>query len=427
MTNVAVIDGHPDPSPGRLLHALSERYAAAARDAGHDVRRIDVAKMQFPVLRSEAEYAQSAPEAIVQAQRDISWASHLAIFYPLWDGDMPALLKAFFEQLLRPGFALDSGGRFGFPKKLLTGKSARVIVTMGMPALAYRTYFGAFSLKSFKRSTLNLCGISPVHDTVLGGLFNASLAKRERWLDLMAALAVEDTGPRQPRRAQVRALVRTGVTLGTAYVVYTLTSRVRHGMTKRKVPGDALLDRVMPSYDVRTQHCIGVNAPAATTFAAVHDTDLEGSPVVRALFRAREVLLGAKHETAVLPHGLFDQAAALGWRVVAQIPGREVVFGAVTQPWMPNPAFRGLPPDEFARFNAPGFAKIAFSLRVDPVTAATSCARTETRVQTTDRISRKRFRRYWALLSAGIALIRVVLLRQVKTEAENSALTRARL
>ena len=53
MTNVAIIDGHPDPSPGRLLHALSERYASAAREAGHDVRRIDVAQMQFPILRSE--------------------------------------------------------------------------------------------------------------------------------------------------------------------------------------------------------------------------------------------------------------------------------------------------------------------------------------------------------------------------------------
>lgn len=426
MTNVAVIDGHPDPSPGRLTHALSERYAAAARGAGHDVRRIDVARMQFSVLRSAAEYAQSPPEAIAQAQRDIVWASHLAIFYPLWDGDMPALLKAFFEQLLRPGFALDSGGPFGFPKRLLTGKSARVIVTMGMPAVAYRTFFGAFSLKSFKRGTLNLCGISPVRDTVLGGLFAASQAKRERWLDLMAELAVEDTAPKKRPRFPVRALVRTGLTLGAAYGVYSLTSRIRYAASKQNSPGDALLDRVMPSYDVRTQHCIGVNAPAAATFAAIQGTDIEGSPIVRALFRAREVLLGAKHEPLNLPDGLFEQAAALGWRVVARIPGREIVFGAITQPWKPNPTFRGLPPDEFARFIEPGFAKIAFSLRVESVTAGTSRARTETRVQTTDRISRKRFRRYWTLLSAGIALIRIVLLRQVKEKAENSALAGAR-
>src|SRR3546814_10287671 len=78
-----------------------------------------------------------------------SWADHLVILYPLWLGDVPALLKGFLEQILRPGFAIDEGST-GMSAKLLTGRSARIIVTMGMPAPIYRLFFRAHSLKSLE-------------------------------------------------------------------------------------------------------------------------------------------------------------------------------------------------------------------------------------------------------------------------------------
>jgi putative NADPH-quinone reductase len=66
-------------------------------------------------------------------------AQHLAIFFPLWHGTMPALLKVFIEQVMRPGIALEYR-KHGFPRGLLTGRSARLVVTMGMPALIYRWF-----------------------------------------------------------------------------------------------------------------------------------------------------------------------------------------------------------------------------------------------------------------------------------------------
>ena len=81
---------------------------------------------------------------------------------------MPALLKAFFEQVLRPGFAIRkeislSGG-------LLKGKSARIVVTMGMPAFIYRWFFGAHSLKSLERNILKFVGIKPIAETLIGNV-----------------------------------------------------------------------------------------------------------------------------------------------------------------------------------------------------------------------------------------------------------------
>jgi hypothetical protein len=112
------------------------------------------------------------------------------------------------------------------------------------------------------------------------------------------------------------------------------------------------------------------------------------------------------------------QMLALGWHVLHEEPGREIVVGAVTQPWEANVVFRGLAPDEFKAFHAPNCVKIVWTLRVDPVGPAETLFRTETRVVATDPTARARFRWYWARFSPGIVLIRQVLLRQLKADAE---------
>jgi putative NADPH-quinone reductase len=106
--------------------------------------------------------------------------------YPLWLGTMPALLKAFFEQIFRPGFAFSLGGKAW--SRPLKGKSARIVVTMGMPALVYRWYFGAHGLKSLERSILGFCGIRPIRENLFGMIEAASPAKCDRWLEAMRRL-----------------------------------------------------------------------------------------------------------------------------------------------------------------------------------------------------------------------------------------------
>lgn len=112
----------------------------------------------------------------------MDWADRLVVIYPLWLGAMPALLKGFFEQALRPGFAIESGGRFGW-KRRLSGKSARVVVTMGVPGLVYRWLYRAHTLKSLERNILKFCGINPVRVTVIGMVEGMSETKRDRWLN----------------------------------------------------------------------------------------------------------------------------------------------------------------------------------------------------------------------------------------------------
>ena len=184
---IAIIQGHPDPRGNHFGHALAQAYAQGAEAAGHELRRIEVAQLEFPLLRTKEEFEKGTPpESIREAQQTIRWADHLVILYPLWHGGMPALLKAFLEQVFRHGFAMTTEGR-GWPKKLLKGKSARIVVTMGMPAFFYRWYFGAHSLKSLRRNILAFSGIAPIRASLIG-MVEGSDARRRKWLATMHAL-----------------------------------------------------------------------------------------------------------------------------------------------------------------------------------------------------------------------------------------------
>lgn len=188
---ITIIDGHPDPAEGRLCHALAEAYSEGAQGVGHAVRRVVVADLEFPLLRTQETFeAGTVPPAIGSAQQDILWADHLCIIYPLWLGTMPALLKGFFEQAMRPGFAF-ANGESRWPKQRMSGRTARIVVTMGMPAFLYRWYFLAHSLRSLERNILKFCGIKPVGETIFGLVGSASPARREKWLRRMRTLGAK--------------------------------------------------------------------------------------------------------------------------------------------------------------------------------------------------------------------------------------------
>ena len=177
--NICILQGHPHNDPSHFCHALAKAYEEGAHEAGHDLEIIDLGKIEFPTLRDPADFSEEPPSVIREAQRKVKFADHLFVIYPLWLGTMPALVKAFFEQLSRHEFAIaDNDG--GWPRKMLKGKSARVVVTMGMPATAYKIFFGAHGVKSFESAILGMAGFKPIRDTLIGGVgaLNASQAEK---------------------------------------------------------------------------------------------------------------------------------------------------------------------------------------------------------------------------------------------------------
>jgi putative NADPH-quinone reductase len=187
MAAICIIQGHPDAMNPHFCHALANAYAQGAEAAGHKVVLIDVATLDFPLLRNPADFQTLPPRVIELAQHMIEAADHLVIVYPLWLGGSPALLKGFFEQIGRNGFLIDRASN-GWPRQMLKGRSAHVIVTMGMPALAYRLVFGAHGVKGLIGSVLGLSGLNPVRQTLIGNTGNLTHKSELGWFEKMKRL-----------------------------------------------------------------------------------------------------------------------------------------------------------------------------------------------------------------------------------------------
>ncbi len=183
LRKIVLLHGHPDPDRAHLGYALADGYEQGARLAGHDVHRVDIADLEFGFLRSKREWEGELPSAEILALRErVAASDHLAIFFPLWLGTMPAYCKAFWEQLLRTG--APQNGAASAPS-ILRGKSARLVVTMGMPTLFFRWYFGGDGVRSFERGVLKGMGVAPVRTTLLGSVDRRDAATVQGWVAAM--------------------------------------------------------------------------------------------------------------------------------------------------------------------------------------------------------------------------------------------------
>lgn len=189
---LVIVQGHPDPAGGHFGHALAAAYLHAALGAGHHVDVIDVARLDFPLLRTKETFETGpVPPTIQDAQSAIAQADHLVVFFPLWLGEMPALLKGFFEQTFRPAFVTggtDLQNLATARRTRLKGKTARIVVTMGMPVPLYRWWFGAHGTRLLKRNILGFCGFGPIAQSLIGMVEDHSPRRRERWLTHLESL-----------------------------------------------------------------------------------------------------------------------------------------------------------------------------------------------------------------------------------------------
>lgn len=205
---------------------------------------------------------------------------------------------------------------------------------------------------------------------------------------------------------------------------YVAVAWARYGHADpRRHPRDELLDRFMPEPEVDEYHRLKVRAPAAVTFAAATQMDIQASPAVKGIFwlRAVPALLRGEPFRPQGSRGIVAETLDQGWGVLAEVPDREIVVGAYTQPWHEHVTFCPLPPEQFAAFREPGYVKIVWTLAAEPAGPGESWFVTRTRVAATDPESRKKFRRYWAPMSAGILLIRYAALPLVRKQAERQA------
>ena len=126
---IFILLGHPDRSG--MCGSLADTYEQAAREAGHEVQRLNIGEMQFdPILHLGYRAIQQLEPDLNKFQEFLKWSDHFVIMHPVWWLGMPALLKGLFDRAWIPGsefryIKTKAGKRTIFWHRLMKGKTAR--------------------------------------------------------------------------------------------------------------------------------------------------------------------------------------------------------------------------------------------------------------------------------------------------------------
>ena len=189
MKKILIINGHPDT--GSFGAALAKSYQNGAQSTGAECKLVNLCELKFdPILHIGYKAQTELEPDLIQVQQDISAADHLVFVYPNWWGTYPALLKGFFDRVLIPGFAFKYHTNNPFWDKLLTGKTARLLVTMDTPPWYYNLGFGKPGHNSMKNCILGFCGVKPVKISVFSPIRSSTDKMREKWLAEVEKLGI---------------------------------------------------------------------------------------------------------------------------------------------------------------------------------------------------------------------------------------------
>ncbi|NWG23344.1 MAG: NAD(P)H-dependent oxidoreductase [Pseudorhodoplanes sp.] len=181
MARIAIIVGHSQHET--LCEAIGEAYKKGADSAGHAATLFVLSRMTFdPILHEGYRKVQPLEPDLQAAYDALAAADHWVFIFPLWCGDMPAIMKGFLERVLQPDLIRRKDTENAMNWRIFENKSARIIMTMGMPNLVYRLWYGPHAIKLLKRNILQFIGVRPVRETLFGMAPSVANEKRLGWL-----------------------------------------------------------------------------------------------------------------------------------------------------------------------------------------------------------------------------------------------------
>ena len=179
---IVILNGHP--AAKSLSRSLAESYAKGARRAGYEVRLIHVRDLDFDSDFGFGGYSETKPlepdlEAVFS---DLEWSEHLVLLTPMWWGGVPAKLKGLFDRLLLPGRAFDTRNiKGGFPSPMLSGRSARVILTSDTYDWYFKWIYGRALWTQLKHQILGFVGFTPARLTHFAAASHPKYGQVDDW------------------------------------------------------------------------------------------------------------------------------------------------------------------------------------------------------------------------------------------------------
>ena len=193
LKRIFILNGHP--AEHSLSRTLVEAYADAARQAGHEVRVTHLHDLQFDGDFGWVNFEHPKPlePALEQWLQDLSWSEHFMMSTPMWWGGLPAKLKGLFDRTLLPGRTFDTRKKtlLGLPTPMLTGRSARVVLTSDTPGWFMRLAYKNALLWQVRRQILEFVGLKPTRLTHLGPASEAKPEQVQRWVKQIQQLGTQ--------------------------------------------------------------------------------------------------------------------------------------------------------------------------------------------------------------------------------------------
>ncbi len=181
---ILILQGHPDSES--FCSSLARSYQEGAQSAGHECRMLNIGELQFDSNLAHG-YRQIQPlePDLIKAQEWVKWCEHLVVIYPMWWGQMPALLKGFFDRCFLPGFAFKYHANDPFWDRLLKGRSAHMIVTSDAPVFYNFLAYWDAPITVPKKMIFKFCGFHPVRVSRIGNIKNSKETKLRSVLETM--------------------------------------------------------------------------------------------------------------------------------------------------------------------------------------------------------------------------------------------------
>ncbi|MBL4666316.1 MAG: NAD(P)H-dependent oxidoreductase [Sneathiella sp.] len=181
---ILTLNGHPADTS--LSDGLISAYLDGTSATDYETRRHDLSKMSFDPDIGSNGYGDPKPleDDLEKFLSDLEWCEHFVIASPLWWGGMPSKLKGLFDRTLLPGRAFDPRiMKAGLPKPLLTGKTARILLTSDTPNWAFSLMYSWAARKQMERQILKFIGIKPIKFSNFAPAGEASREKIDQWMN----------------------------------------------------------------------------------------------------------------------------------------------------------------------------------------------------------------------------------------------------
>ena len=181
------------PYAGSYCSAIKDAVEAGLKAGRRPARTINLDDDGFdPVMRSKdlrafAKAGKAVEDAlddvdpmVMEYKRDLEWAEHLVMIFPIWWMTSPAMTKGFIDKVIFPAVAYNmEKGRL---VSRIPVRKVTVITTMNTPADIYKDMFDNSIEGSLIKGTFRQIGIEDIEWVSLNGVKQASLEQRKEWL-----------------------------------------------------------------------------------------------------------------------------------------------------------------------------------------------------------------------------------------------------